>query len=244
MCLLPFQVKAAESAVFHVQTADVQEDGTMTATVYMTDTTELGGVDAELVYDASKVTYVDSEIGEGFTDGIGDINHLADRTTVKCLVIYPETKTAHGELMHVTFKLNDAGAYQPEFKIIDLVDGSLEISPIPYTITYQQSDGSWKDTPDTSGIAADKSVIAEAKKSYGAGDTENKSENSSIENTESKTEKEETEDSKEKQRGEKQRGEKQSEEKRSLTAFIVAAVILVGLSITIIYRRKRRKNEK
>lgn len=272
--LIPQQVRAVETAVFHVQTADVQDDGTITVTVYMTDTTELGGVDAELVYDPSKVTYVDSKIGQGFTDGISDINHLPDKATVKCLVIYPDTKTAHGELMQVTFQLADTESYQPELRIIDLVDGSLDIQPIPYMITYQQADGSWTDTQDISGIAADKSVIAEAKRLYSAGETagKNTDENvmSDIEEGVSQEKSEEQTDEKQAQEGKteekltgegKQKAEqkkeaetagqqkesnKETEERENAVPFavIAGAVILIAVIICVIYRRKRKENEK
>ena len=164
----PVSAKAEEVAVFHVQASEVRPDGTIRVSVYMTDTTDLGGIDAELVYDPAKVTYVSSGRGNSFTGGFGQTNCDEATSTVKCVTVYPEAKTAHGELMYAVFKLNGIESYQPEFRVIDLLDASAEIRPIPYTITYQQTDGSWTDTRDDSEKAADGNVIVQALEAYGA----------------------------------------------------------------------------
>lgn len=260
-----FHAKAADNAVFHVQTADVQEDGTIVVTVYMTDTENMGGVDAELIYDPAQVSYVSSELGEGFTDGIGETNHLAERAAVKCVVIYPEPKTAHGELMRAVFKLNGAASYQPQFQIVDLVDGSLDIVPIPYTVTYQQADGSWTDTPDVSGVAADKAVIAEAKKLYGAGGENGQNKEEKEEEKEEKDNKADTQETGQEIQKEKNKetlqAEKAAETKDKddkddkggllfLAAFVIGATAVTAVAVIIMYRRpdnnrkRKRKKEK
>lgn len=263
-----FHAKAADNAVFHVQTADVQEDGTIVVTVYMTDTEDLGGVDAELIYDPAQAAYVSSELGEGFTDGIGETNHLAERAAVKCVVIYPEAKTAHGELMRAVFKLNGAASYQPQFQIVDLVDGSLDIVPIPYTVIYQQADGSWTDTPDVSGVAADKAVIAEAKKLYGAGGENGQNKEEKEEKEEEKEEKDnkadtqetgqeiQKEKNKETLQAEKAAETKDKDDKDDkggllfLAAFVIGATAVTAVAVIIMYRRpdnnrkRQRKKEK
>ncbi len=164
----PLCARAEESAVFHVQASEKQADGTIRVSVYLTDTANLGGVEAELVFDPDKVTYVDSGLGESFKEGYGETNCNAGSNTIKCVTVYPESKTAHGELMYATFQLNGIESYQPEFRVVNMLDSSEEINPIPYTITYQQADGSWTDVQDTSGTVAEESVIAQAKESYGA----------------------------------------------------------------------------
>lgn len=164
----PISVNAEEAAVFHVQASEVRQDGTIRVSVYMTDTVELGGIDAELVYDPVKVTYVSSGRGRSFAGGFGETNCDEASSIVKCVTVYPDAKTAHGELMYAVFKLNGIESYQPEFRVIDLLDASVEIKPIPYTITYQQTDGSWTDTRDGSEKAADENVIAQALEAYGA----------------------------------------------------------------------------
>lgn len=253
--IFSFHVKAADNAIFHVQTADVQEDGTIIVTVYMTDTENLGGVDAEIIYDPAQVTYISSEIGEGFTDGIGETNHLAERSAVKCLVIYPEAKTAHGELMRAVFKLNGAASYQPQFQIVELVDGSLDIAPLPYTITYQQADGNWTDTPDVSGIAADSAVIQEAQKLYGVeGESGQKiiqekapKENGTgTEEIPQKVQENETKEAQQAEKVSKTKTEKEKDGSHFLLFFVIGATVVMIIAAIIIYKKakgrgKRRK---
>ena len=76
MAIFSIQARAKENAVFHVQSAEVKEDGTISVSVYLTDTADVGGIDAELVYDASKVIYVGSGLGNSFLDGYGETTHM------------------------------------------------------------------------------------------------------------------------------------------------------------------------
>lgn len=159
---------ASQEAVFHVQTAYIQADGTIEVSVYLTDTSILGGVDAELIYDPNKVDYVSSQLGASFSSSYSDVYHNEKEYKIKYVVLYPEEKEAHGALMQAVFKLKEGESYQPELKVVDLVDNTDEIQNIPYTITYQQADGSWTESQDTSGKKADISVIEEAVKEYGS----------------------------------------------------------------------------
>lgn len=168
LCIKPMSVYADQEAVFHVQTAYIQDDGTIKVSVYLTDTSILGGVDAELIYDPDKVDYVSSELGDSFNSDYFDVYHNEEDRKIKYVVLYPEEKEAHGALIQAVFKLKKGESYQPELKVVDLVDNTDEIQNIPYTITYQQADGSWKDSQDTSGKKADMSVIEEAVKEYGS----------------------------------------------------------------------------
>lgn len=165
---IPAAVHAEETAVFHVQASEVKEDGTIRVSVYLTDTENLGGIDAELVYDPGKVTYVSSGLGRSFTNGFGQTNCDEAASVIKCVTIYEDAKAAHGELMYAVFKLNGIESYQPEFRVIDMLDATAELNSVPYTITYQQADGNWTETRDTSETAADGSVIAQALEAYGA----------------------------------------------------------------------------
>lgn len=165
---LPMAAMAEETAVFHVQASEVKEDGTIRVSVYLTDTENLGGIDAELVYDPEKVTYVSSGLGRSFTSGFGETNCDEATSTIKCVTVYQDAKAAHGELMYAVFQLNGIESYQPEFRVVDMLDATVELNPVPYTITYQQADGNWTDTRDTSEKAADGSVIAQALEAYGA----------------------------------------------------------------------------
>lgn len=165
---LPMEARAEETAVFHVQASEVKEDGTIRVSVYLTDTENLGGIDAELVYDPEKVTYVSSGLGRSFTSGFGETNCDEATSTIKCVTVYQDAKAAHGELMYAVFQLNGIESYQPEFRVVDMLDATVELNPVPYTITYQQADGNWTDTRDTSEKAADESVIAQVLEAYGA----------------------------------------------------------------------------
>lgn len=168
ICGFPMAVRAQETAVFHVQASEVKEDGTIRVSVYLTDTENLGGIDAELVYDPGKVTYVSSGLGRSFTNGFGETNCDEATSTIKCVTVYQDAKAAHGELMYAVFKLNGIESYQPEFRVVDMLDATTELNPVPYTITYQQADGNWTETRDISEKAADGSVIAQALEAYGA----------------------------------------------------------------------------
>lgn len=164
----PIAARAEETAAFHVQASEVKEDGTIRVSVYLTDTENLGGIDAELVYDPGKVTYVSSGLGRSFTNGFGETNCDEASSTIKCVTVYQDAKAAHGELMYAVFKLNGIESYQPEFRVVDILDATVELNPVPYTITYQQADGSWTDARDTSEKAADENVITQALEAFGA----------------------------------------------------------------------------
>lgn len=162
------EIHAEESAYFHVQTAEDMGDGTIRISVYLNGIKDLGGVEAELHYDPQKVSYVSSGIGNSFTDGIGVTNHVESDSMVKCVLAFTSSKDANGEMMYVVFKTNGVASYQPELVIKDVVDSSTEIVSIPYTIQYQQSDGTWSDTEDQTGKVAEEEVIKEAKAEFAA----------------------------------------------------------------------------
>ncbi len=250
-------VKAEENAAFHVQTAEVKDDGTIRVSVYLTDTSNLGGVDAELVYDPSKVTYIGSGLGASFSGGFGETNHLADSSTIKCVTVYSEAKTAHGELMYATFKLNGVESYQPEFRVVDLLDASDDILPIPYSITYQQADGSWADAPDVSGVKAENSVVSDARNSYGAQEDKNIEENGSTgageksaeelleENGESIEKTEKSEENKEEDLKKENGGTNAKDTEKEKTGFIVPMCIgiaaFVAAVVMLAYLKKRKR---
>ena len=74
----------------------------------------------------------------------------------------------------VDFKVTGEKSYQPELKINSLIDSSDEMNEIPYSIEYQQADGSWSDNIDRSGKIAEKKVIDNTLKKYGS-EADNKS---------------------------------------------------------------------
>ena len=161
-------VQAEEKAEFHVQTAEEMEDGTIRVSVYLNGISDLGGVEAELHYDPEKVSYVSSGIGNSFTDGIGVTNHVESESIIKCVLAFTSSKNAAGEMMYAIFKPNNIASYQPELVIKDIVDSSAEIISIPYTIQYQQSDGTWSDLEDGSEQKAKQTVIEEARREFAA----------------------------------------------------------------------------
>ena len=161
-------VQAEEKAEFHVQTAEEMEDGTIRVSVYLNGISDLGGVEAELHYDPEKVSYVSSGIGNSFTDGIGVTNHVESESIIKCVLAFTSSKNAAGEMMYVIFKPNNIASYQPELVIKDIVDSSAEIISIPYTIQYQQRDGTWSNLEDGSEQKAKQTVIEEARREFAA----------------------------------------------------------------------------
>ena len=161
-------VQAEEKAEFHVQTAEEMEDGTIRVSVYLNGISDLGGVEAELHYDPEKVSYVSSGIGNSFTDGIGVTNHVESESIIKCVLAFTSSKNAAGEMMYAIFKPNNIASYQPELVIKDIVDSSAELISIPYTIQYQQSDGTWSDLEDGSEQKAKQTVIEEARREFAA----------------------------------------------------------------------------
>lgn len=167
------EVHAQEKAEFRIQASESMDDGTVRISVYLNGTSVLGGIDAEMIYNPEKVEYVSSGIGNSFTDGFGMTNCDKDSSTIKCVALFSGSKEAKGELMYAIFKPNGDESYQPEFRVVDLVDSSVEIMPIPYTIFYQQSNGEWSDSPDFSGEAVEQSSIEQAREQYGAENDKN-----------------------------------------------------------------------
>lgn len=248
---ISINARAEDQAVFHVQTAEKQNDGTIRVAVYLTGTSNLGGVDVELLYDSRKVTYVSSGLGTTFSDGYGETNCVTDESMIKCVVVFPEAKNAHGELMYAVFRLNSGESYQPEFHVEDILDSSAEIRSIPYTITYQQYDGSWADTRDSSEKQAEESVIRQARKEYGAeedrGIRENTSEEDFGQGTEN-GEKSATTNKKESASNENLEKDQEKESGSSETGnskivWIAAGLLILVGGVGIIQWIMRRKDE-
>ena len=168
MCMFPAVSKAAGTAHFYVQTADVQDDGTLNVTVYLTDAENMGGVEAELIYDPSKVSFVEARLGASLKTELADIYHNENKSLVKYVALYQEAQNPHGALMQVTFQLKEGDSYQPQLNVVGLVDDSVEVKDIPFSVSYQHADGSWSEEQDTTGVKAEKSVIEEALENYGA----------------------------------------------------------------------------
>ena len=153
---------ADESAAFYVQTAVALSDGMIRVSVYMKDTDNLAGVDAELFFDSAKVSFEGSSLGKAFSSSYADINYDKDNSKVHYVMLYPDGVSGDGIMMTVDFKLLGTDkSYQPELKINSLIDSSNEMNEIPYSIKYQQADGNWSDNTDQSGNIADKKIIAE-----------------------------------------------------------------------------------
>lgn len=157
---------ADESAAIYVQTAAALSDGMIRVSVYMKDTDNLAGVDAELFFDPKKVSFEGSSLGKAFSSSYADINYDKDNSKVHYVMLYPDGVSGDGIMMTVDFKLLGTDkSYQPELKINSLIDSSNEI---PYSIKYQQADGNWSDNTDQSGNIADKKIIADTLKEYGS----------------------------------------------------------------------------
>ena len=168
MCMFPAVSNAAGTAHFYVQTADVQDNGTLNVTVYLTDAEYMGGVEAELIYDPSKVSFVEARLGTSLKTELADIYHNENKSLVKYVALYQEAQNPHGALMQVTFQLKEGDSYQPQLNVVGLVDDSDEVKDIPFSVSYQHADGSWSEEQDTTGVRAEKSVIEEALENYGA----------------------------------------------------------------------------
>lgn len=148
-------VNAAGTATFIVKTAQLHEDGTFTVSVYVSGAENVGGIDLSLQYDSSVAEYISSEIEDAYAGGIGETNHLAESSTVKCVSVYEPGITANGEVFSVNFRMKEEGKVtQPTLTVNDFVDGTAEINDIPSQVLYQQNDGSELETPDTSGQTA------------------------------------------------------------------------------------------
>lgn len=160
---------ADESAAIYVQTAAALSDGMIRVSVYMKDTDNLAGVDAELFFDSTKVSFEGSSLGKAFSSSYADINYDKDNSKVHYVMLYPDGVSGDGIMMTVDFKLLGTDkSYQPELKINSLIDSSNEMNEIPYSIKYQQADGNWSDNTDQSGNIADKKIIADTLKEYGS----------------------------------------------------------------------------
>lgn len=162
------QINAASDAAFYVQTAAPSEDGTIEVTVYLDGARHLGGADVELLYDTQKVTFVSSSLGSSFSGGYSDINYDAQKGEIHYVMLYPNGLDADGILMNVTFQLKGKESYQPELKVNDLIDNSMEMNDISYTISYQQADGTWSEQQDTSGVMADENIPQETLEEFGS----------------------------------------------------------------------------
>lgn len=160
------QIKAASNAAFYVQTAAALEDNTIEVSVYLDEVDNLGGIDVELLYDPQKVTFVSSSLGASLSSTYSDINLDAENGEIHYIILYLEAAEAHGILMNVTFQLKEDESYQPQLVVNDVIDA--ELNDIPYTISYQQADGSWAGQQDTSGTLADEAVIQETLEEYGS----------------------------------------------------------------------------
>lgn len=160
---------ADESAAIYVQTAAALSDGMIRVSVYMKDTDNLAGIDAELFFDSTKVSFEESSLGKAFSSSYADINYDKDNSKVHYVMLYPDGVSGDGIMMTVDFKLLGTDkSYQPELKINSLIDSSNEMNEIPYSIKYQQADGNWSDNTDQSGNIADKKIIADTLKEYGS----------------------------------------------------------------------------
>lgn len=160
---------ADESAAFYVQTAAALSDGMIRVSVYLKDADNLAGIDAELFFDSTKVSFEGSSLGKAFSSSYADINYDKDNSKVHYVMLYPDGVSGDGIMMTVDFKLLGTDkSYQPELKINSLIDSSNEMNEIPYSIKYQQADGNWSDNTDQSGNIADKKIIADTLKEYGS----------------------------------------------------------------------------
>lgn len=160
---------ADESAAFYVQTAAALSDGMIRVSVYLKDADNLAGIDAELFFDSTKVSFEGSSLGKVFSSSYADINYDKDNSKVHYVMLYPDGVSGDGIMMTVDFKLLGTDkSYQPELKINSLIDSSNEMNEIPYSIKYQQADGNWSDDTDQTGNIADKNIIADTLKEYGS----------------------------------------------------------------------------
>lgn len=159
---------ADESAAFYVQTAAALSDGMIRVSVYLKDADNLAGIDAELFFDSTKVSFEGSSLGDSYSGSYSDINYDNENSKVHYVMLYPDGNNNNGILFTVDFKVTGEKSYQPELKINSLIDSSDEMNEIPYSIKYQQADGSWSDNIDRSGKIAEKKVIDNTLKKYGS----------------------------------------------------------------------------
>jgi hypothetical protein len=170
LCCLCFraQTEAADTAAFYVQTASILPDGVIEVSVYLNDAKNVGGIDAKLLFDPERVEFVESSLGASLSSSLSDINYDAENHSIHYVVMYGDSVDAHGILFTATFQLKEGESYQPKLEVIDLLDNSDDINDIPYSISYQQYDGTWEEQPDDSATAADEKVIEATLEELGA----------------------------------------------------------------------------
>ena len=161
------QIHAA-AAAFYVQTAAAVDDRTIEVSIYLDDADNLGGIDAELLYDPQKVTFISSSFGATLSSIYSDIYHDEENGVVHYVILYPEAVDAHGVLINVIFELREGESYQPQFTVNDLIDNTENLNDIPYTVFYQQANGTMTGSRDTSGVLADEKIVQKTLEEYGA----------------------------------------------------------------------------
>ena len=107
-------------------------------------------------------------MGTSLKTELADVYHNEENSSVKYVALYREAQNPHGALMQVIFQLKEGDSYQPQLNVVGLVDDSDEVKDIPFSVSYQQADGSWAEEQDTTGVRAEKSVVAEALENYGS----------------------------------------------------------------------------
>lgn len=141
-------VLAEETATIIVQEKELQSNGNVTVEIYIKNIKNLGGMDFSLIYDAEKLTYVDSGLQGIFAEGFGETNHVEKENTVRIVSIYQDGISEDGMIATITFQLKAEKMYLPTLQVNDLVDASLEIKDIPFEVQYQQANGTQSTTPE------------------------------------------------------------------------------------------------
>lgn len=241
MCLNSLCVSAEEGAVFQVKTGQIGADNTVRVSVCLTGVENLGGVEAQLLYNPEKVTYVESNLGSNFSDGYGETNCMEEESAVKCVSVYPKSKAADGELFYVVFRLKGGESYQPELVINELLDSSIDINTIPYQVTYQMADGTWADVPDISEKAASQEMQEENHKEN-IGENQGASENEKVKEEIAKQEQreKELEEIEEQKRERKETQNKPQKHSGSQGYLYIAAAAGIILVIVFLVWRKRK----
>lgn len=141
-------VLAEETATIIVQEKELQSNGNVTVEIYIKNIKNLGGMDFSLIYDAEKLTYVDSGLQGIFAEGFGETNHVEKENMVRIVSIYQDGISEDGMIATITFQLKAEKMYLPTLQVNDLVDASLEIKDIPFEVQYQQANGTQSTTPE------------------------------------------------------------------------------------------------
>ncbi len=172
-------VLAEETATIIVQEKELQSNGNVTVEIYIKNIKNLGGMDFSLIYDAEKLTYVDSGLQGIFAEGFGETNHVEKENMVRIVSIYQDGISEDGMIATITFQLKAEKMYLPTLQVNDLVDASLEIKDIPFEVQYQQANGTQSTTPE-------QGAESEENENQGTGDesVESTTENISSANTE------------------------------------------------------------